>query len=97
MILTLNEVKAHLRLDDDTEDAVLTGFIKQAQASAESFCRVSFEEDGADVPEPVRLACLLFVAFYFENRDVPDKTLYETMMTAFESLLYPYRDPEQLF
>ena len=43
-------------------------------------------EDGA--PEPVRLAILLFVGFYYENRDLPDRTTYGTMRIAFQNLLY---------
>ena len=63
-------------------------------AAAEDFCRVSFEED---VPEPVRLACLLFVSYHYENRDIPDMTTYKSMRMAFEHLLYPHRDPAQMF
>ena len=72
----------------------LESLIRQAQAAAEDYCRVSF---GDDAPEPVRLAILLFVGFYYENRDVPDRTTYGTMRIAFENLLYPYRDPEKMF
>ena len=67
---------------------------EEAQAAAEDFCRVSFEED---VPEPVRLACLLFVSYHYENRDIPDMTTYKSMRMAFEHLLYPHRDPAQMF
>jgi len=65
-----------------------------AQAAAEAYCRAQFPEEA---PEPVRLAVLLFVGFYYENRDVPDRTTYGTMMLAFQNLLYPYRDPEKMF
>ena len=94
MIVTLDEVKAHLRIDHDAEDAYLESLIRQAQAVAEDYCRVEFSEDA---PEPVRLAMLLFVGFYYENRDVPDHQTYATMREAFENLLYPYRDPDKMF
>lgn len=48
-------------------------------------------------PEPVRLAVLLFVSHYYENRDNPDRVMYATMRIAFENLLYPYRDPVKMF
>ena len=54
-------------------------------------------EFAEDTPQPVRLAILLFVGFYYENRDVPDHQTYATMREAFENLLYPYRDPEKMF
>ena len=103
MIISLTEAKTHLRIEHDEEDEYLTGLILQAQAAAEDYCRVSFEpylnEDGEeiDAPEPVRLALLLFVGFYYENRDIPDMTTYKVMRMAFDSLLYPYRDPEKMF
>lgn len=94
MVLTLDEVKAHLRIEEDEEDEVILSLIRQAQATAEDFCRVSFDENA---PEPVRLACMLMVSHYFENRDNPDRAIYGTMRVAFENLLYPYRDPEKMF
>ena len=94
MVLTVDEVKQHLRIEYDEEDVLIEKLIQQAQAAAEDFCRVSFEED---VPEPVRLACLLFVSYHYENRDIPDMTTYKSMRMAFEHLLYPHRDPAQMF
>ena len=94
MVLTVDEVKQHLRIEYDEEDELIEKLIQQAQAAAEDFCRVSFEED---VPEPVRLACLLFVSYHYENRDLPDMTTYKSMRMAFEHLLYPHRDPAQMF
>lgn len=94
MIVTVDEVKKHLRIDYGEEDTYLEGLIKQAQAVAEDYCRVQFSNPA---PEPVRLAILLFVSHYYENRDVPDRTVYGTMRIAFENLLYPYRDPKKMF
>ena len=97
MILTVDEVKVHLRIEEDDEDDYLETLILQSQAAAEDFCRVSFETDYASIPEPVRLAVLLMVSHYYENRDNPDRAVYGTMRIAFENLLYPYRDPEKMF
>ena len=95
MLITLDEAKTHLRIEHDEEDEYLTGLIRQAQAAAEDYCRVTFPDE--DPPEPVRLALLLFVGFYYENRDIPDMTTYKAMRMAFDALLYPYRDPEKMF
>lgn len=94
MIVTIDEVKAHLRIEDDDEDDYLESLNAQAQAVAEDFCRTQFSEAA---PEPVRLAVLLFVSHYYENRDNPDRAVYGTMRIAFENLLYPYRDPDKMF
>ncbi len=95
MLISLEEAKTHLRIEHDEEDEYLTGLIRQAQAAAEDYCRVTFPDE--DPPEPVRLALLLFVGFYYENRDIPDMTTYKAMRMAFDALLYPYRDPEKMF
>ena len=98
MILTVDEVKTHLRIEEDDENAYIASLIAQAQATAEDFCRVSFEpEEGFSAPEPVRLAVLLMVSHYYENRDNPDRAVYGTMRIAFDNLLYPYRDPAKMF
>ena len=94
MILTIAEVKTHLRIEDNDEDTYLGTLIAQAQAAAEDFCRVNFTDDA---PGPVRLAVMLMVSHYYENRDNPDRAVYGTMRIAFENLLYPYRDPDKMF
>ena len=94
MIVTVDEVKTHLRIQHDEEDGYLESLIRQAQATAEDYCRVQFSEPA---PEPVRLAILLFVSHYYENRDNPDRVMYAAMRVAFENLLYPYRDPMKMF
>ena len=94
MIVTVEEVKRHLRLQYDDEDDYIESLIEQAQAAAEDYCRVSFEDHA---PEPVRLAVLLMISHYFENRDSPDKQVYLAMRLAFENLLYPHRDAERMF
>ena len=94
MIVTEDEVKVHVRIQHDEEDEYIGSLIAQAQAAAEDYCRVQFSEPA---PEPVRLAVLLFVSHYYENRDNPDRAMYATMRIAFENLLYPYRDPQKMF
>ena len=95
MIVTLEEVKTHLRIQHNEEDEYLSSLIAQAQTAAEDYCRVQFSEENA--PEPVRLAVILMTSFYYENRDIPDMTTYKATRMAFDSLLYPYRDPEKMF
>ena len=82
MIVTVDEVKTHLRIQHDEEDDYIESLIKQAQTAAEDYCRVSFEKPGEDgnvpeAPEPVRLAVILMTSFYYENRDIPDMTTYK--------------------
>ena len=94
MIVETNELKVHLKIQNDEEDALLTSLLLQAEATALDYCHVS-SFDGE--PEPVRLAIMLFASHFCENRDSSDKSAYDTMMMAFHALLYPYRDPEKMF
>lgn len=94
MIVTLTELKAHLRIQHDEEDAQLESLLRQAQAAANDFCRTDFS---ADAPEPVRLAVLLMASHFYEYRDSSDKAAYATMLTAFHALLYPHRVIEDMF
>lgn len=50
MIVTVDEVKTHLRIQYDEEDAYLTSLIAQTQAAAEDYCRTQF-------PDPRARAC----------------------------------------
>ena len=82
MIVSVEELKAHLRIQQDAEDALL------------DFCRTDFD---ADAPEPVRLAVVLMASHFYEYRDTSDRSAYLTMMNAFHALLYPYRKIEDMF
>ena len=94
MMLTLDEVKTHLRIQHDEEDDYIEGLIRKSQSAAEDYCRVTFPDES---PESARLAVLLMVSHFYENRDNPDRQVYLTMRIAFQNLLYPYRDPAKMF
>ena len=94
MVVSVDEVKKHLRIQHDDENSYLESLVAQAQAAAEDFCRVTFD---INAPETIRLAVMLMVSHFYENRDNPDKQVYLTMRMAFENLLYPHRDVNQMF
>lgn len=94
MIVTVDELKTHLRIQHDDEDGLLESLLRQAKAVANDYCRTDFDEDA---PEPVRLAVLLMAAHFYEYRDSSDKTAFTTMIAAFRALLYPYRVIENMF
>jgi len=106
MIVSVEELKTHLRIQQDEEDEYIEGLIKQAQEYAESYCRVSFEQTTTNdedeevpvpVPEPVRLAVMLMASFYYENREIGDTASWNATRRAFQNLLYPFRDPDKMF
>mgnify|MGYP002624107761 CR=1 FL=1 len=93
MPVTVEEIKTHLRIEHNAEDGYLSALIAAAQAAAEDFCRRSFAED---MPEPVRLAIYLYVGFMYTCREGADQSAYRAMKQAFDALLWPHRDPEQI-
>ena len=95
MIVSLADMKEHLRLETTDEDGLLTDLLQEVTAAAEDYCRVDFDIESA--PLPVRLAVKLKVAFFYENRDIPDRQAYLATDTAFRALLYPHRDLEKMF
>ena len=94
MIVSVDELKSHLRIQHDEEDSLLESLLMQAQAVAEDHCREAFENDA---PEPVRLAVILMASYFYENRDLSDKAGYKTMYTAFRALVSPHEVPETMF
>ena len=94
MLVTLEELKTHLRLEGDGEDDYLKSLLAAAKAVVEDHCKTTFDDKP---PEPVRLAALLFASHLYSYRESSDPDAYTTMMQAFRALLSPHRDAEQLF
>lgn len=103
MLLTLSEIKAQLKLDEDftDEDALLTLFAKAAQRRTESFLNrrlyVTAEEmpagdaTGLILPEDVRLAMLMLVTHFYENRSAVTEVEKNELPVSFNWLVGPYR------
>ena len=94
MIVSVDELKSHLRIQHDEEDSLMESLLLQAQAVANDFCWTEYD---AEAPEPVRLAVLLMASHFYENRDNSDKAAFMTMQMAFHALLYPHRVIEDMF
>ena len=94
MIVSVDELKGHLRVPHDEEDTLMESLLLQAQAAANDFCRTEYD---TEAPEPVRLAVLLIASHFYENRDNSDKAAFMTMQMAFHALLYPHRVIEEMF
>lgn len=103
--VTVAEVKAHLRIDDDFEDGLLSSYIISATAIAEQImCReVIYRKDSRalaksaqEVPQLVKQFVLCQVGDYYAHRELTDKTGYSTF---FKHLLDPFilfkRDDEE--
>lgn len=68
-IVTLAEMKAELGIIDDTDDALITAKIAEAQSWLETFLGYAIEDEFADVPADLAMAVKLQAAHLFENRE----------------------------
>ena len=99
MILTLEEMKLHLRLplDVDSElDAQLNDMEDAAVDYASQFLNRSIpwqDSEGSEVPVPasIRQALLLIVGDFFENREAQNTQSQYHQNPAAERLMHFYR------
>ncbi|RYF44378.1 MAG: phage gp6-like head-tail connector protein [Comamonadaceae bacterium] len=89
-MLTLEETKMHLRVDQDVEDALIQSLIDTATAAVADRLNMEVIDLDTDAPGPVKSAALLLVGDLYANREAQaDRPL--TANKAFDMLLAPYR------
>ena len=73
--LTIEQVKAWLKVEHNMDDAILENLKEVAIYEAYNFTQNDFEEIGesgdlVDMPIPfnIKICCLMFVAYLYENR-----------------------------
>lgn len=90
--VTLEEVKHHLRYDDDSNDTMLTLYLKSAETSVKNYITDEFTDS---VPDDVKAAILLLVGFHDDNRTVTPNTVTNGcyLPAPVIALLTPYRKP----
>lgn len=90
--VTLEEVKYHLRYDDDSNDIMLTAYIAAAERA---ISRYVTEEIPIEGEADIKVAALMLIGYFDENRsasiDTPNNGNYLPMPVI--SLLYDYRKP----
>jgi len=102
MIPSLEEIRSQCRIDsdDDQEDKLLTIYAKAARSKAQHFVnRTLYDEsvpdsdpDGQAIVDDIKLAMLLLVGHWYENREpVNIGNISTTLPYGFEALLEPYR------
>ncbi len=85
-MITLDETKLHLRVDQDAEDSLLLALIDAAETAILDY--LNTEELPAAAP--VHAAALMLVGALYENREaVTDRPLVDNKL--YDRLLAPYR------
>ena len=88
---TLDEVKHHLRYDDDDSDEILTIYLQSAEKSVKNY----ITDDITDEMLPaLKVATLLLVGYLDENRNSENGAEFGNFLPApVRQLLSPYRMP----
>lgn len=92
-IVTLPEVKEHLRYDTDDNDATLGIYIKAAENAVLNYVTDKFENNV--YPDAVKHAVLLMVGMFDREREPGKESsiIDNYLPPAVRALLYPYRTP----
>lgn len=93
-IVTLAEAKLHLRVDQDTEDSVITIYMAAAEEYIEKYINRTIPNKNlpaGSVPAPIRAACLLLIGDMYQNREAQVVAATIAENPAMFRLLQPYR------
>nr|DAH64522.1 MAG TPA: Head Tail Connector Protein [Caudoviricetes sp.] len=97
--VTLEEAKAHLRVDHDTDDELIKALCLSCTQMAEHILqRALITRDGVqgygtspnDVPKAIKQWILLHVGFFYENRQAASSGV-STPIPRLDALLDPFR------
>jgi uncharacterized phage protein (predicted DNA packaging) len=88
-MVTLTELKAHLRVEHADEDALIQTYLDAAATAAEDYTGVTFTDPA---PDPVRAAVLLLAADLYEHREAAVVGSIRTENRVYQALLNPYRE-----
>lgn len=88
---TLDEVKHHLRYDDDSSDAILAIYLQTAENAVKNY----ITDDITDEMLPsLKTATLLMVGYLDDNRNGEKGAEYGNYLPAsVRQMLLPYRTP----
>lgn len=90
--VTLEEVKHHLRYDDDSNDATLAMFMTAAESAISRYVTETIPAEGT---QDIKVATLMLIGYFDDNRS-PDKdtpTNGNYLPAPVISMLYSYRKP----
>ena len=85
-MVTLEEVKAHIKVENADEDSLISTYIAAAENHIRRYCGQDFENE---LPAIVKVACLMIVAGMYEVRQSSLTTSGSTGFKA-NALVYNY-------
>lgn len=88
MLISLDEMKDYLRVDDDDEDELIINIIKNAEAMVMDVGRLSGSEF-LDNKRKTRIAVLYAAAYLYEHREEAD---HKGLTLTLRALLFGVRE-----
>ena len=88
MMITLDEMKSYLRVDFTDEDALIEGFITEAENMCKDILRVDDESKLQSVSN-IKIAVMYAVAYLYEHREDAD---HKALTLDLRSLLFGDRN-----
>lgn len=92
-VITIDEIKAHARIEIDDEDEILELYGDSAEAMVCNIMNRDFatlEDEYGEVPAPVKHAILMLVAHSYAQREPASPQNLYTVPYTLEALLKPY-------
>lgn len=92
-IVTLAEIKAHARIDESTEDTILTTYGESAEELVLNLCNRTLDsiiEEYGNVPVNIKHAVLMLVAHSYSQRQPASLQNLYTVPYTLDALIKPY-------
>lgn len=90
MLVTVDEAKLYLRLDNTEEDALIQTLLETVESLCQDIVRIDFDEM-EEVPEIVKVGIFYGVTYLYENREKAD---FDELTRMLKFLLYSVRKEE---
>lgn len=89
-MVSVEEAKLHCRVNYTDEDASFTTYIG---AASEWMAKIGVNVEVDPLPNPIKQACLLMVAHFYDNREaVPELRRTTPLPLGVDTLIAPYRE-----
>lgn len=92
MIVSLEEVKAHLNVTFGADDDLIVAKIEAAEAHVENAIGYKFSTLTEGVPPPLKEAVKLYTAHLYENREATIVGVTAMPAPGFNDIINSYRD-----
>lgn len=92
-MVTLDEAKLHMKVNNTVEDSLIQTYIAAAEGFIRRYCGQDFEEA---LPAVVKVACLMIVSGMYEGRQHVISTEGHIAQVVVNNLVYDYLEQHRV-